>query len=77
MTFAPVEDEGILHLTFKKGTKKIFEDTLTISGGALVVSSTDTVDKKKISLAQGTTIKIANDHKIITANAKGIFLFQN
>ena len=66
----PVADEGSLHLTFKKGTKKIFDDTLTISGGALTISATDTVDEKKISLAQGTTIKIANDNAIITATAK-------
>ena len=57
-------------MTLKNGTKKIFDDTLTISGGELVISLTDTSGERKISLAQGTTIKLANDNETITATAK-------
>ena len=84
----PVEDEGSLHLTLKNGKNKIFDNTLTISDGAVIISTTDVIDRKKFSLTQDTTIKIENDNQIITAtaqadinayfwrDAKGIFYFK-
>ncbi len=69
VTFAPVADEGTLALTLKKGKNTILDNTLTISGGSVVLSTTDNVDRRKISFAQGTTFKIEKDNKIITATA--------
>jgi Ca2+-binding RTX toxin-like protein len=70
ITFKPVENEGSLHLTLKKDTTTIFDNTLSISGGSVVLSQADREDRRKISLTQGTTVKIEKDDTIITATAK-------
>ena len=70
ITLKPVADEGVLDLTLKKGKTTIFDNKLTVSGGSIVLSATDNADRKKISVAEGTTLKIEKDDTIITATAK-------
>ena len=70
MTFKPVETEGALNVTLKKGSRTILDNTFSIAGGSVALSPTDKSNVKKFSLTQDTEIKITKDNQIITATAQ-------